>query len=372
MEQATFRKYYAHSLENKPPKEWQELSLHLQNVANLAKKFAESFQSGDWAYLAGLWHDLGKFLPNWQEYLFRQMGYQKSDIVGRPNHSTVGAVLSFEKFKSSPVSRILAYIIAGHHAGLPDWYQDVAGGALIDRIYRKSLNGSLDTNDLEYINKISEAMEKMAVPLPQSSPLRIKTKEEMLCYGEYFHLWIRMLFSCLVDADFLDTEAFMAPERIVKRGCYPSLEELSQRFDSFMEGKMKEAPDSIINRYRRGIFQQCKDKAKLSPGIYSLTVPTGGGKTLSSMAFALKHALKYSKKRIIVAIPYTSIIEQTVKVYRYGTDDDEEIREFIAGGTVLFEEDAVLEHHSNIDPDKEDQKSKLATENWDAPVFVWK
>ncbi len=112
------------------------------------------------------------------------------------------------------------------------------------------------------------------------------------------------------------------------------------------------------------------NKAKCSPGFFSLNVPTGGGKTLSSMAFALEHALKYNKKRIIVAIPYTSIIEQTAKVFKYGTDDESEIQKRLKTGNVLFGENQVVEHHSNLDPEKEDNRSRLASENWDAPIVV--
>jgi len=173
-----------------------------------------------------------------------------------------------------------------------------------------------------------------------------------------------MLFSCLVDADFLDTEEFMDKKQ---RGGYLSLKELKLRFDNYMSEKKS---DSELNIKRNEILNQCRQKAELEHGFFSLTVPTGGGKTLSSMAFALEHAIKYNKKRIIVAIPYTSIIEQTAKVYKYGADTDEEIERLKAEGKFLFGEDQVLEHHSNLDPEKESAKNRLASENWDAPIIV--
>ncbi|WP_331561775.1 CRISPR-associated helicase Cas3' [Chlorobium sp.] len=172
--------------------------------------------------------------------------------------------------------------------------------------------------------------------------------------SELVHVWIRMLYSCLVDADFLDTERFMSPEKADLRPNAVDLEMLKERFDLYMAVKENGSPDTPVNRARKNILRECREKGRsLEPGLFSLTVPTGGGKTLASMAFALEHALKHGKKRIIVAIPYTSIIEQTAAVYRE-----------------VFGDEAVLEHHSNLDPKKETPKSRLATENWDAPIIV--
>ena len=173
------------------------------------------------------------------------------------------------------------------------------------------------------------------------------------------HLWVRMLFSCLVDADFLDTERFMSPENFALRENSLSLKELKARFDSFMDKMSKNAPSTEINKIRAEILSNCRQGAMKEPGLFSLTVPTGGGKTLASMGFALDHAIKYGKSRIIVAIPYTSIIEQTADVYKnVFKNGDEDLS------------NVVLEHHSNLDPDKETTKSKLAVENWDAPIVV--
>ncbi len=204
-------------------------------------------------------------------------------------------------------------------------------------------------------------------PLPSSPPVGIQKGKDK---NDAFHLWIRILFSCLVDADYLDTESFMKPQQFELRGNYPEITELKKRFDRFIKYKQDLSEDNKINRQRNAILLSCKEKASLAPGFFSLNVPTGGGKTLSSIAFALEHALKYNKKRIIMAIPYTSIIEQTAKVYKYGTDNDEEIKDNVTSGMTLFGEDAVLEHHSNIDPYKETHASRLAAENWDAPIIV--
>ena len=374
--------YIAHVRKDEKTGQWSkhDLNDHLQKVANRSQKFAQLFGSGDWAYVAGLWHDLGKFLPDWQKYIRKKTGYDEDAHIegygGRPNHSTAGAVLTMERFTNHPAARILAYIIAGHHAGLPDWYhQSEVGGALESRLYADSTNvdRQLDVSELNQIRSLPKVQKYLSVSLPKSIPLAIKNLSEMESEREHFHLWIRMLFSCLVDADFLDTEAFMNPGHATQRGQCPSIQELSNKFDRYMTGKQSNLgknADKPINIQRRKILEQCREKAELSPGFFTLTVPTGGGKTLSSIAFALRHALKHGKQRIITAIPYTSIIEQTAKVYKYGTDDDVAIKAAIENGKVLFGEDAVLEHHSNIDPDKESNKSRLASENWDASIIV--
>ncbi|MBI4743808.1 MAG: CRISPR-associated endonuclease Cas3'', partial [Actinobacteria bacterium] len=352
--------------------ETQSIKEHLDNTASKAKDFASGFGSQDWAELVGFWHDLGKYLPNWQKYLSKVSGYDEDAHMegygGRPNHSTAGSILAFLRINNPAIARIISYIVAGHHAGLPDWDPDNAGGDLINRIYIDSLSGILNTKELDQIKLIEQSQEFINKNLPKSSPLNISKPEDMENRKEFFHLWIRMLFSCLVDADFLDTENFMESNKAALRGKYPSLDDLKKRFDRFM--KTKKNISTPINQQRNTILNLCREKAALSPGFFSLTVPTGGGKTLSSMAFALEHAIKYGKQRIIMAIPYTSIIEQTAKVYKYGTDDEEKIEEAIKSENVLFGEDSVLEHHSNIDSDKESHKSRLASENWDAPIIV--
>jgi len=342
-------------------KEPQSLKEHLKAVANLSGKFAEEFGNKDWAELTGYLHDLGKYHPDWQKYLFRNSGYPDpdahiEDYGSRPNHSGAGAVYIFEKFKHSKMANALAYIIAGHHSGLPDWSPQ-----LYSRLFDEKQN--LITDDLERIKPISESNEFLNSPNPVSIPANYKlgsSKEAV----QQSHLWIRMLFSSLVDADFLDTEKYMEEK---EHGNYLPLAELKKRLDDYLSAKKS---DSELNKKRDEILRQCREKAKLEPGFFSLTVPTGGGKTLSSMAFALEHAITHKKKRIIVAIPYTSIIEQTSKVFKYGIDIDDEIIKLKKEGKFLFGEDQVVEHHSNLDPDNENHKNRIAKENWDAPIIV--
>ncbi len=352
-----FYRFFAHSLEGAPPDKWQLLEDHLKNVAELAKGFAENFSNGDWAYLAGLWHDLGKYLPAWQQYLLRVSGYGDSrrDSAPRPNHSTAGAALIFDRLNNHPIARILGSIIAGHHAGLPDWQPDSSGGDLQNRIFDTMggiASGTMEIkkDEILAISALEGQQSIMSTNCrPSSQPAFIDNNKNF----EHAHLWIRMLFSCLVDADFLDTETFCNPGISKLRGNYPYLEELQERFRKFMDFKCSSSENTPVNSYRKKIYDACVEKAQMSPGFFTLTVPTGGGKTLSSMAFALRHAALHNKSRIVMAIPYTSIIEQTANVFRN-----------------VFGEEALLEHHSNIDPDEEDKKSRLATENWDAPIIV--
>ena len=311
------------------------LTHHLKCVSDLAENFAKTFGNADWASLAGLWHDLGKFSTDFQNYIRSASGCNTEahieDAPGRVNHSSAGALHAIEQLGDR--GRILAYCIAGHHAGLPDWYSIKQGaGALSQRLQ--------EAHHLERALQCYPPEEILVQPCPSTKP-----------QGKIPHLWIRMLFSCLVDADFLDTEQFMSPQAI-QRSQFPDIKELVETFDRFMKDKYSENPDSQVNKIRFQVLGRCREKASDLPGLFSLTVPTGGGKTLSSMAFALNHAVHHGKGRIIYVIPYTSILEQTAKQFRE-----------IFG-------DSVIEHHSNIETDQETPKSRLACENWDAPVIV--
>jgi len=357
------KEFIAHVRQN-PDGTWKRphlLTEHLNKTANKSGKFASEFGNKDWAELAGFLHDLGKYHPAWQSYLRRKTGYYDTEAHientgNRPNHSQAGTTYLFELFKNSKAAKILSYIIGGHHTGLPDWEPQLHS-RLMDE------NQCLIKDDLVRVKQVEEAKQFLDKPIPSSIPAIYKTSIDKNS-SEQLHLWIRMLFSCLVDADFLDTEKYMDEK---ERGGYLSINELKERFDNYMSGKKSE---NELNKKRNGIFKRCREKAELKPGFFSLTVPTGGGKTLASMAFALEHAIKYDKKRIIVAIPYTSIIEQTAKVFKYGADIDEKIEKLKASGKFLFGEDQVIEHHSNLDPENESSKNRLATENWDAPIIV--
>ncbi len=322
---------------------WQVHSLleHLQKVGLLAGDMAAAWNATDWAELAGRWHDLGKYRPAFQSYIKKESGFDPDAHieggVGRVDHSSAGAIYAVEKFEV--LGRILAYLIAGHHAGLPDWDSVEAGAsALSVRLEEGKKKKYLD--------------EALGNTVPKEILVGEKPTTKPLGGSAGIHLWVRMLFSCLVDADFLDTESFMAPDKSINRGDNFSLDTLKKVFDVYMASKVASSPDTPVNKIRAGILRDCRNAAQGERGLYTLTVPTGGGKTLSGMAFALDHAVRHGMSRVIVAIPYTSIIEQTAEQYRQ-----------IFG-------DAVLEHHSNLDAEKENSKSRLAAENWDAPIVV--
>lgn len=319
----------------------QSLEDHLEGTAALASRFAAAFDSAAWGRAAALCHDAGKARPEWQSYIRAGSGYDEEAHLeakrGKVDHSTPGAALAVEVLGKG-AGRILSYCVAGHHGGLPDWIG--GSGALASRLQEAK------TAD------VSERwMRLIAACAPGNPPWKFDPS------GLDLSLWIRMLFSCLVDADFLDTESYMDGEKSELRGGYLPLDELLQRFDAHMSSLTAALPpgeaDSPINSARRRVLADCRSAARLEPGFFSLTVPTGGGKTLSSMAFALAHAVRHGKDRVIYVIPYTSIIEQNADVFRSAVGADQ-----------------VVEHHSNLDEADSTPRSRLAAENWDAPVIV--
>lgn len=322
------------------------LEEHLRDVAGKAGKFAESFGNTDWAHLAGLWHDLGKYHPEFQNYIREnnQAHIENNPALskGRVNHSSAGALHAIDRFQEK--GRILAYLIAGHHTGLLNWHDCAEAQGKTPLSHRMA--EEKEKSRLGEIKNLPLPEYLLEQQFPQSPPPQNATE-----FGLSF--WIRMLFSCLVDADFLDTEEFMNREKSVLRNGYEDISALKQKLDTFLEDMQRKATESDVNRERQHILAACRTKAQDAPGLFSLTVPTGGGKTLSSMAFALEHAIKHGQKRIIYVIPYTSIIEQNAGVFKS-----------------IFGEENVIEHHSSFDPDKETAKSRLACENWDAPVIV--
>lgn len=333
----------AHVKQNKEGK-WDsphDLIAHLKNSSSLAKKFASVFNSESWAETLGLLHDAGKSTENWQEYLKAKSGYgydseaHLEGKVGKLDHSSIGARLAEEKFKTC--GRFLAYCIAGHHGGLPDFFssENTGSGALQNRLARTSID--------EVANEVCALVDSAVLLKP---PFAFPD-------GLSASLWIRMLFSCLVDADFLDTEAYMDPDKASSRCNFARIEELLKTFRAYMQQFAVNAEKTRVNAIRQKILQDCIDAASQEKGIFSLTVPTGGGKTLSSLAFALEHAKKHGHNRIIYVIPYTSIIEQNADVFRRALGADN-----------------VVEHHSNLDSEDATPEMRLASENWDAPVIV--
>lgn len=314
---------YAHSLKDAPQERWHELLSHLEGTAVRAELFASSFAAG-WGRLAGLWHDAGKYQEAFQRRIEADPNAHCNERV---DHSSVGALIA-RACRADP----LAFVIAGHHGGLRDFeaVRERLGrsAGLLAEARRGGLPGSV---------------ENQAVPEPPSWVGGDKCK---------LALWTRFVFSALTDADFLDTERFyQGVER--EFGAPPTVATLRDRLDAFIDGFAGRVERSPVNAMRARVLADCRAAAEDPGGAFTLTVPTGGGKTLASLSFALRHAAKNGLRRVIVVIPYTSIIEQTAKVYRD-----------------VLGPDAIIEHHSSLDPDRETARNRLACENWDAPIIV--
>ena len=300
----------------------QTIDDHVKGVAEMAAMYARAFNATELAMLCGLAHDIGKYSKGFQKRIW--------DNGPKVDHSTAGAV---ELMKQKGLaSLICAYCVAGHHAGLTD-----------RRVLDSRLNKNLERYD-EYSHDIS---------LSKASMWKGKINNNSVGFSIYF--LTKMLFSCLVDADYLDTEAFMRPSAV--RSVYPeNLSYLQDRLESYLQEKGFLCGKNGINFWRSEILKNCiKTGDGCDTGVYTLSVPTGGGKTVSSLAFALHHAVKSNKRRIIYVVPFCAIIDQTVDIFN----------------TILGDEN-VLAHYSEADYEGSDEYEvkKLACENWDMPVIV--
>lgn len=302
---------------------------HLTGTAGLCAGFASVFGAEEQGELAGLAHDIGKYSDAFQR---RLSGGPKVD------HATAGAV-ECQKLHQP----YAAFAVAGHHSGLPD------GGSRTDTADQGTFLGRMNrfsAGKLEPYDAWRQELSLPTAPLPHLDPSQSE--------GMFF---TRMLYSCLVDADFLDTETFMAGHE-ADRGGGDSMEELERRLQAYISPWFP--PKNKLNKQRCAILDRCSEQGETqAPGLFTLTVPTGGGKTVASLAFALRHARARGLKRVIYVIPYTSIIEQNAQVFR----------------DILGPEN-VLEHHSGLLYDMENEadpkqiRLAKATENWDMPVVV--
>ena len=337
------RKYHAHTANSDDWQQWHGLSEHLEGTGARAATFLDTTGCTEIGRVAGLLHDLGKYSKEFQERL--ETGR------GRVNHSTAGAKVAIDRY-GKQLGRMLAFCITGHHAGL-------ANGANGGRIT------ALEDRLREVVPRLDPVWER-EIDLPAGLPtprLRLRGRDTAGFCAAFF---IRMLFSALVDADYLDTEAYYAEleGKAKPRGRYPSLAELRDRLDAYLAQLATDASASPVNDLRGEVLAYARGNAVEAPGLFSLTVPTGGGKTLASLAFALDHALHHRLARVIYVIPYMSIIEQTATVFRKALRGDD------AG-----EPDFVVEHHSTFDENRigkreAREKLRLAMENWDAPIIV--
>ena len=331
---------FAHSTPDPTRVDWEPLARHLRDVGERAGGFAAPFGWQAMAEVAGLVHDIGKVSRIYQEYI------STPQQIGRkgPDHSTAGA-REAEWLYGPAFGRLIAYTVAGHHAGLSNFSE------LQRRVREKKLE--------DY-----SGWETYAGELPASASLAPTPDFNANVHKGFSQAFLtRMLFSCLVDADFLATEEFYTDK---KREKPADLVTLQARLADYLAGKRRD--DTELNRLRSRVLDHAVAKAGLQPGLFTLTVPTGGGKTLISLAFALEHARRNGLKRVIYVIPYTSIIEQTAAVFReaLGTTED------------------VLEHHASFEwepkrrsTEETDEigasallKLRKASENWDSPVVV--
>ncbi len=340
MQDRNSEEYFAHSRNDAGQRHL--LVDHLTSVANLAQEFAAPFGGGDLAYYAGLWHDLGKFNPAFKDYLRRCEADPRAKGTG-PEHSGTGTIWAYNRLGE------IALLDLGHHGGLaaqPDFRRYLA-----QKAYDPTVANALRVAAQAGVNLIPSPRPEMPSYYVQDNLAK--------------ELFLRVLFSALVDADYLDTESHFNPERSRARGADTIISQLWDRLEQhYRQFSNATGP---VNDVRREVYQACLAAAEQPPGLFHLTVPTGGGKTLAGMAFALRHAMKYNQRRIIVAVPFISITQQTAQSYREAfqdTDPDHPI---------------VLEHHSGTAPNlsaadddfhSDAVWSRLAAENWDAPIVV--
>ena len=307
---------------------------HSEGVANLAATFADKIGFGDWGMVLGMLHDKGKEQKEFQRYIRKVSGYiPEIRNVERTPHAFVGALMAQKLYPQ--FFPLLSMPIMAHHAGLYD-YTD----------FLKRMEVEMPT-DIQSENSVKLEMPKDKAFTPQD-----------------FHHLVRVLYSCLVDADFLDTEKFMDETRAESRKMQKSIKELLPLLEQYLHDLEEKSEMTDLNVLRSSIQKLCRESAPEPPGFYSLTVPTGGGKTLSSLLWAMLHAVRHGKDRIIIAIPYTSIIVQTAAILRkiFGAEN------VLEHHSVFDAEVAFYEYREDIDGMKLSQR--LATENWDYPIVV--
>ena len=323
--------FFAHSLDGQNTSEWERLENHLIAVAGTARENATDFGAGPVAEIAGLLHDLGKVKPAFQDKL--------RGIKNNVSHSGEGARYALENF--GLIGKLIAFCIAGHHSGLPNGIDRAAGRPTTPLAER-----------LEQAEPVSPPAD-VTLPAP-AMPAPLADRSAQAFFELQF--FTRMLFSALVDADFIETERFYAPD--APRGASGEMNALQAALARHL-GKFG-PPETSVNRLRAEVLEAAGKAACQPPGLFTLTVPTGGGKTLTSLRFALDHATAHGLRRVVYVAPFTAIIEQTADVFR----------------GALANRDAVLEHHSAFDAETtfadetQAERLKLAAQNWDRPVVV--
>ena len=374
----------------------QSLESHLRGVGSLSCQFADKFGLSKHGLLIGLLHDLGKYSTEFQHYILSATGLLNQDedeeyvdakgLKGKIDHSTSGAqvvwsALSAHNAQGQFAGQVLALCIASHHSGLIDCLS-LSERAPVSNNFARRVNKADESshlaevcrradpelmqeamtllNNSELINALWNWRNRLAKSAPgQDAQAKIQSP----ALHQQLGLLVRALFSCLIDADRIDTADFEHPRKAKHRpkGEYQAWDVLIQRLESYLAGLPTDTPVDAtrpdINSLRRNISSHCLEAASRSTGIYTLSVPTGGGKTLASLRFAMHHAQRHSLDRVIYVIPFTSIIDQNAQVVRRILEPETEPM-----GSV------VLEHHSNLTPEQQSWRSKMLSESWDAPV----
>lgn len=317
--------YVAHKRETDGAE--QTVKAHLNGAAERSKAFAAEFGCGELGRAVALLHDVGKYSPAFQ----RRIRGENLSV----DHSTAGAKEAAQKLKNIAAS----LAIAGHHGGMPD------------------LGSKFDTEaDVTLFGRLKRQLEDYSACFGEID--RINATAPEWAGANYINVFFftHMLFSCLVDADYLDTESFLR-EGTVRRGGYASVAELHAKVNAHI-AKWQD-PKGDLNKRRTAILNAVREKGRtVERGLFTLTVPTGGGKTVTSAAFALEHAVKRHLRRMIYVIPYTSIIEQTQDVFNG-----------------IFGEQNVIAHYASVAYNTDESGNindvrKLAAENWDAPIII--
>ena len=348
------KRAYAHSLDSRPKSEWEPLETHLIEVAEMAEAFCKPFGFSQHAYLTGLWHDLGKYSAEFQAMIGASEEASLETLPGRVDHSTFGAQHASKQL--GHFGWLIAYCIAGHHAGLADAFKNGA---------TRSLDTRLKLQDIPAVpaSDPSLAPPPQILHPPQSNEEALRRElrkfaETSDSKARSFRLAFacRMVFSALVDADSLCTRRFYAstaPDEPEPQ--HPSFPNLAATLSRYLDG-LEPVSSAVVASSREAVRSACRTAARGQPGFYSLSVPTGGGKTLSSLQFALDHIVEHDLRRVVYVAPFTTIIEQNATAIRKALGDI---------GT-----NVVLEHHSAVDSESESRWLQLATENWDAPIVV--
>ncbi|MCC6729002.1 MAG: CRISPR-associated helicase Cas3' [Chthonomonadales bacterium] len=352
------REYYAHTPPDAEPRRWHGLSQHAQAVADLAAGFAATFGAVDLGAWCGWLHDVGKFSDAFQDYLHR---CDEARRAGRPGprpgsaeHRAAGAVLALEALPAGPRG-LIAACVQGHHGGLTATHR--LKEALAEADGRAEVAAA--------IRRAREKLTALSQPPPAGVPGIEAVAGERGERARFLEMRTRWLFSCLVDADCLDTERHFWPAQAATRAPLALRNVLERwrealRIRTSADAETARADDSAVNRVRREVYEACVEAGGRDPGFFALVVPTGGGKTRSSLAFALEHAAVRRRERIVYAIPYTSIIDQTAGVFRD-----------------ILGDEGILEHQSAMEPraggaddDERERARRMAAQNWDAPLVV--